>query len=182
MYALPTSSEHAPDSKRSPAGSPSRASVSSCDNQESPQKGKHTALVALSGPSEQQRSGYLDCKCFARCSDSSEDTDLFKRRAGRQEYLTRPQSCETWLAKATAYRSSCIIDAALRPADSGRHRLLFLCPSSPTCPLERSRGNQTQVQAINDDIANKRLIVYMIRFGFFCLFMCGMYVSLHHRG
>lgn len=151
---------------RPPAGSPSRASVSSCDDPESPQKGKSTALVALSRHSEQQRSGYLDCKCFAGCSNRSEDTDLFKRRAGRQEYLIRPQSCEASLAKATEYRSSCIIEAALRPADLGRRRLLFLCLRAPTRPLDRSRGNQTQAQVINDMISNKRLIVYMIKFAF----------------
>lgn len=49
----------------------------------------------------------------AGCSDGSDDTDLFKWQTGQQQYLIRSQSCATSRRKATAYRSSCIIEAAL---------------------------------------------------------------------
>lgn len=50
---------------------------------------------------------------FAGCSDRPDDTDLFKWQTGQQHHLIRPQSCGTSHGKATAYRSSCIIEAAL---------------------------------------------------------------------
>lgn len=50
---------------------------------------------------------------FAGCSERSDDTDPFKWQTGQQQYLIRSQSCETSHGKATAYRSSCIIEAAL---------------------------------------------------------------------
>lgn len=81
------------------------------------------------------------------------------------------------LQKATAYRTSCIIEAALRPADIGRRPSLFLRPYAPTCPLERSGGSQIQVQLINDEKSNRHSIVYMIIFGFFRPFMYSVCVS-----
>lgn len=50
---------------------------------------------------------------YSGCSDRSDDTDLFKWQTGQQQYLIRSQSCGTSHGKATAYRSSCIIEAAL---------------------------------------------------------------------
>lgn len=50
---------------------------------------------------------------FAGCSDGPDDTDLFKWQTGQQQGLMRSQRCETARGKATAYRSSCIIEAAL---------------------------------------------------------------------
>lgn len=50
---------------------------------------------------------------FAGCSDRSDDSDLFKWQTGQQQYLIWSQSRETSHGKATAYRSSCIIEAAL---------------------------------------------------------------------
>lgn len=70
--------------------------------------------------------------------------------------------------KAMAYWSSCIIEAALRPADIGRHSSLFLWVYTLTCPVDQSSNNQTQAVMINIWliylIAAFWLIVYMIVF------------------
>lgn len=95
--------------------------------------------------------------------------------------------------KATAYWSSCIIEAALRLADIGRHSLLFLRVYTLTCPLDHSSNNQTQVWMINIWIiyliAAFWLIVYMIIFvtdnTLFCLSPLSswvMYASLKLTG
>lgn len=81
--------------------------------------------------------------------DKSKGIDLFQTAGQLVVILDMGTELQNLTHKATAYWSSCIIEAALRPADIGRHSLHSLGAYTLTCPLDHSSNNQTQAQMIN---------------------------------